>query len=78
VTYRLQQMIVPWRLRTWAKDPRNEYERLMHVNEQILRGLLGALRTAGFSPVTVWFGGWIYTDHVPSERSRRTYARLAR
>lgn len=78
VTYRLQRWALPWRLRTWPRDPRKEYEHLMHVNEQTARRLRRALCTAGFASVRVWFGEWVYTDHVPRAGARRTYARLAR
>jgi hypothetical protein len=50
----------------------------MHINEQTLRRLRGALEEASFARVRVWFGDWVYTDHVPSQRARRTYRLLAR
>jgi ubiquinone/menaquinone biosynthesis C-methylase UbiE len=78
ITYRLQRALLPWRLWTWPRDPRREYEHLMHINEQTLRRLRGALEEAGFARVRVWFGDWVYTDHVPSQRARRTYRLLAR
>jgi cyclopropane fatty-acyl-phospholipid synthase-like methyltransferase len=76
VTYRLQRLLAPWRLRSWPADPRKELERLMHVNEQTVTTLRRALRKH-FDDVNVWLGDWIYTDHVPSKRAIRTYRRLA-
>ncbi|MGI8632860.1 MAG: methyltransferase domain-containing protein [Solirubrobacterales bacterium] len=78
VTYCIQRMVAPWRLWRWPADPRNEHERTMHVNEQTQGSLGKALRTAGFDPVEVWLGWWIYTGFVPSTRAGRTYHRLAR
>jgi ubiquinone/menaquinone biosynthesis C-methylase UbiE len=78
VTYRLQRVLVPWRLRTWPADPRNDFEHAMHVNEQRIGTLRGALRQAGFRDVRAWPGKWIYTDFVEQERSKRLYHRLAR
>jgi ubiquinone/menaquinone biosynthesis C-methylase UbiE len=78
VTYRLQRRLVPWRIRTWPADPRNEFEHAMHVNEQRIGSLRRALRAAGYDEVTAWPGAWIYTDFLPSEHSKRTYHRLAR
>jgi SAM-dependent methyltransferase len=76
-TYKLQRRVLPWRLRTWPADPRVEYERQMHVNEQTVSALERSLR-AHFDHVHVWPGDWIYTDFVPSERARKTYHRLAK
>jgi ubiquinone/menaquinone biosynthesis C-methylase UbiE len=78
VTYRLQRALVPWRLATWPADPRNDFEHAMHVNEQRIGRLRRALRRSGFQEIRVWPGAWIYTDYLPSERSKRTYHRLAR
>jgi ubiquinone/menaquinone biosynthesis C-methylase UbiE len=78
VTYRLQRIAIPWRLATWPPEPRNEYERAMHVNEQRLGTLRRALRNAGFEAVEVSLGRWVYTDFVPTERAKRLYHRLAR
>jgi ubiquinone/menaquinone biosynthesis C-methylase UbiE len=77
VTYRLQRLVWPPRRRRWPADPRNDWERLMHVNEQTARRLRRSLRRAGFAPVDVRHGRWIYVDFVPGERARRTYHRLA-
>jgi ubiquinone/menaquinone biosynthesis C-methylase UbiE len=78
VTYRLQRWACPRRRRAWLADPRDEHERLLHVNEQTRRSLRGVLRRAGFEPVRVWPGQWIHTDFVPEERARRLYHLLAR
>jgi ubiquinone/menaquinone biosynthesis C-methylase UbiE len=78
VTYRLQRSVLPWRRRTWPADPRVEFERLMHVNEQTVRSLGAALRAAGFVGVSSEPGKWVYTDFVPSERAKRLYHLLAR
>ncbi|MGH2760932.1 MAG: SAM-dependent methyltransferase [Actinomycetota bacterium] len=78
VTYRVQRLLRPGRRRSWPKDPRlHHYEHVMHVNEQTRSSLRRYLRRAGFHPVRVWLGEWIYTDFVPDERARRLYARLA-
>jgi ubiquinone/menaquinone biosynthesis C-methylase UbiE len=78
VTYRLQRLAVPTRLRRWPRDPRNQWERLMHINEQTLATLRRALRSAGFSDVDVHPGMWVYTDFLPEPRAARLYQRLAR
>jgi ubiquinone/menaquinone biosynthesis C-methylase UbiE len=77
VTYRLQRLLVPGRRRQWPADPRNDFERLMHVNEQTRRSLGSALRRAGFADVGVVYGQWVHDTFVP-ERHRRLYRRLAR
>lgn len=77
VTYKLQRLVLPWRLLTWKADPRLEYERQMHVNEQTVPRLDAALRRH-FTDVRVWAGDWIHTDFVPSERAKKTYHRLAK
>jgi ubiquinone/menaquinone biosynthesis C-methylase UbiE len=78
VTYRAQRALVPSRRRSWPRDPRNDYERAMHVNEQTVRGLRKALRAAGLRRVRVRVGEWIYTDFVPDATARALYGRLAR
>jgi SAM-dependent methyltransferase len=78
VTYRLQRILRPGRARSWPRDPRNDYERLMHVNEQTVSSLGKALRGAGFRPAAATVGLWIYTDFVPEERAKRLYHWLAR
>jgi ubiquinone/menaquinone biosynthesis C-methylase UbiE len=77
VTYRLQRNLLPWRLRSWPRNPRNDLEVAMHVNEQTPRRLAAALRRAGLRPETLTLGNWVYADHVP-EPSRETYHRLSR
>ena len=78
VTYRALRWTSPGRRRRWPADPRNDYEHKMHVNEQSRRSLRASLRAAGFDPVEVVFGGWVYTDHVPDEGAKKVYQRLAR
>lgn len=77
-TYRLLRWSRPRRWRTWPSDPRNDYERTMHVNEQTVRSMRKALRKAGFDPAQASLGRWIYTDHVPEERAKRVYHLLAK
>ena len=78
LTYRIQRLAVPGRARRWPRDPRNDYERQMHVNEQTRPSLRRALRAAGFTSVEVQRGLWQWAGFVPEERPRRLYARLAR
>lgn len=78
VTYRLQRSLVPGRRRSWPPDPRNDYERTMHVNEQTVTSLRRALARAGFTRVRVELGQFVYTDFVPDDRAKRLYRRLAR
>jgi ubiquinone/menaquinone biosynthesis C-methylase UbiE len=77
VTYRLQRLAIPTRLRSWPADPRGDYERAMHVNEQTVTSLRRAL-SRHFDDLRVWLGDWIYTDHVPAAKAYATYYRLAR
>ena len=77
VTYRVQRRLVPGRARRWPADPRNEFERSMHVNEQTRRSLLAAVRRAGFDQASASHGQWIHDAFVPDERARRLYKRLA-
>lgn len=77
VTYRVLRWSHPRRWRTWPSNPRNDYERAMHVNELTVTSLKRVLRRAGFRSLEVKLGGWIYTDHVPSKRGKRLYHRLA-
>jgi len=77
VTYRAQRLLRPDRWR-WPADPRNEFERRLHVNEQRPGALRRALRRAGFRNVKVRLGRWVYTDFVPDPGARRLYGRLAR
>lgn len=77
MTYRWLRRVWPG-ARRWPDDPRNDSERLMHVNEQSQSSLRAALRRAGFVDVDVVLGEWIYTEFVPSERAGRIYHWLAR
>lgn len=63
--------------RSWPADPRNEYEHLMHVNEQTLSSLRRAFEGAGLQ-AEVELGHWIYTEYLPSPRAKRVYHALAR
>lgn len=78
VTYRLQRNLLPWRRRTWPADPRVEFERLMHVNEQTVRRLGKSLQAAGFVDVKSEPGTWVYDDFLPTEGAKRLYHRLAK
>jgi ubiquinone/menaquinone biosynthesis C-methylase UbiE len=78
VTYRLQRLVVPWRLAKWPADPRMGHERIMHVNEQTVRTLRRAVRGAGFNSVRVWLGAWVRDDFQPAPRFARLYRGLAR
>lgn len=79
VTYRLQRSLWPGRRKRWPSDPRvNEYEHLMHVNEQTLGSLKRYLDSAGYDEVRCYLGRWIHTTFVPDERAKRLYHRLAR
>lgn len=63
--------------RGWPADPRNDDERLMHVNELTVRELRRAFEGAGLT-AQVELGRWIYTDFVPAPWARRVYGALAR
>lgn len=75
-TYRTLRLL-SCRWRRWPRDPRCEYERRMHVNEQTIRSLRHALRRAGFDGVDVRPGEWIHVEFLPSTRARNIYRRLA-
>lgn len=77
VTYRLHRRIMGLLGRDWPEDPRNDYERAMHVNEQTRRSLQEAIRDAGFDPVRVEFGQMVHTAFLPEGRHARVYERLA-
>jgi ubiquinone/menaquinone biosynthesis C-methylase UbiE len=77
VTYRLQRGLVPWRWHRWPRDPRNQLERAMHVNEQTARSLRRALERADFERADVRHGEWVHDEFVPPGRPRRLYRRLA-
>jgi ubiquinone/menaquinone biosynthesis C-methylase UbiE len=77
VTYRLQRLALPTRMRRWPKDPRLPLEKVMHVNEMTVGRLRRALRGGGFGGADVWLGEWIHAAFVPDERARKLYHRLA-
>jgi len=76
-TYRALRAGDPRRWRSWPGDPRTDFERAMHVNEQTLRSLRSALRRAGFAAVRVTLGRQVHTEHLLDERARRWVRRLA-
>lgn len=76
-TYRALRM-TRRRRRHWPADPRTDYEREMHVNEQRAGTLRRALRAAAYDDVAVELGEWVRCEFVPDEKARRTYRRLAR
>jgi SAM-dependent methyltransferase len=77
VTYRLQRLARPRRRARWPADPRNDHERRLHVNEQTVGALRGALRRAGFEAVRVRPGRWVHEQFVPDPGARALYHRLA-
>lgn len=78
VTYRALRLVRPQWRRDWPADPRNDYEHLMHVNEQTVRGLRRSVARAGFAGADVQLGEWVYTDFLPSVRAKALYGRLSR
>lgn len=66
------------RWRVWPADPRNDWERLMHVNEQTVRSLRVSMVAAGLRDVRVETGEWVYTDFLPDPRFRRVFTAMAR
>jgi ubiquinone/menaquinone biosynthesis C-methylase UbiE len=78
LTYRIHRRARPGRSRRWPEDPRNAYERAMHVNEQTVGSLRRTLRQAGFDRASVKPGRWVHTDFIAEERPRRLYRALAR
>ncbi len=77
LTYRCLRLALPrWR-RSWPVDPRVDEERLMHVNEQTVRGLRRSVTRAGFPGADVHLGQMVYTAFLPSLSARRLYERLA-
>ena len=72
VTYRLLRA----GRRSWPRDPRNDWERAMHVNELTARGLRRVL-AARFGDVRVWPGPMTHVGVLPSERARRIVQALA-
>ena len=77
VVYRALRLLAG-RRRTWPADPRNDWERLMHVNEQTVGSLRRAMTAAGLRDVRVEVGTWVYTDFLPDPRFRRVYTAMAR
>ena len=77
-TYRFQRVLWPGRRKSWPAEPRKPKEITMHVNEQTLWSLRGALRNAGFRESNVQLGEWVYTDMVPDEKARKLYHWLAK
>jgi ubiquinone/menaquinone biosynthesis C-methylase UbiE len=77
VTYRLQRLSRPGRLRRWPRNPRHPLEVQMHINEYTLRRLRKAVRAAGFEAVDVRRGGWVLDHFLPEEGAKRLYHRLA-
>jgi ubiquinone/menaquinone biosynthesis C-methylase UbiE len=77
VTYRWMRAGARLAGRRWPKDPRNDYEHRMHVNEQTRGRLRTSLRAAGFTRPDVQFGQWVHADFVPSARGQAAYRRLA-
>ena len=76
VTYRLQRLW-PGR-RSWPKQPRNEYELAMHINEQSVWSLQKALDAAGFATAKAELGEWVYTSWLTDQRAAKLYHRLAK
>lgn len=76
VTYRLLRALTL--RRQWPRDPRNDYERRMHVNEQTARGLRDALRRAGFGSIDVHMGQQVHVEHLRDAWARRLVQALAR
>jgi ubiquinone/menaquinone biosynthesis C-methylase UbiE len=77
VTYRGLRILWLGALRGWPADPRNDYERAMHVNEQTCGSLRRSLEQAGFTDARAWPGDWFYADFVPSRTARRAFRELA-
>lgn len=78
VTYRWQRALVPGRRKTWPKEPRNEYELAMHINEQSVWSLAKALKAAGFASSKAELGEWVYTSWLKDQRAAKLYSRLAK
>jgi cyclopropane fatty-acyl-phospholipid synthase-like methyltransferase len=73
-TYRAQRAL---RGRSWPRDPRNEWEHRMHVNEQTCTSLRRVLWRVGFADLDVRVGEMVYAGFVPDEKARGLYYRLA-
>src|SRR3954452_12948050 len=72
-TYRAQRAL---RGRSWPRDPRNEWEHRMHVNEQTCTSLRRVLWRVGFADLDVRVGEMVYAGFVPDEKARGLYYRL--
>jgi cyclopropane fatty-acyl-phospholipid synthase-like methyltransferase len=75
VTYPLLRLLLL--RRHWPRDPRNDYERRMHVNEQTVPSLRRSLRRAGFHAVDVRPGAMVYVDFIPEAWAQRLVRALA-
>lgn len=64
--------------RGWPADPRSEIERTMHVGELTAAELRDALAGAAFTDIDVGHTPWIYTEHMPTRRSKALLRRMAR
>jgi ubiquinone/menaquinone biosynthesis C-methylase UbiE len=71
VTYRIHRAIARVFGQRLPVEPRNEYELLMHVNEQTVGSLRGTLKRAGFSSVDVHVGDFLHLELFP--RGGRIY-----
>jgi len=76
ITYRWLRLLLL--RRRWPRDPRNDYEHRMHVNEQTVTSLRRSLRRAGFAKVDVHPGAMVYVDFMPDAWAQRLVRRLAR
>jgi hypothetical protein len=76
VTYPMLRLL--FLRRHWPRDPRNDYERRMHVNEQTVTSLRRSLRRAGFDRVDVRPGAMVYVDFIPDAWAQRLLRALAR
>lgn len=74
ITWRALQALRPH----WPRDPRNDLERKMHINEQTRRGLQRSLVAADFVAANVWYGEWLHDQIIPAPRVRRAVRWLAR
>ncbi len=64
--------------RSWPADPRNDYERQMHVGEQTVGSIRARLREAQFTSVDVSHGRMVYDGYLPSRSARWLHRNLAR
>ena len=77
VTYRMLRIAPARRRRHWPRDPRNDWERAMHVNEQSLGSLRRSLRKAGFTGVRATLGHQVYDAFLSDPAARTWLHRLA-